>query len=117
MNARLRKLAIATPVLLIAGFGFLLQLEADSPDPEPSLGWTLTTWNDLGMHCMDEDYSVFAILPPFNTLNAELIDKSGKRVAGLSRVGSALYFPPLCRRLQWGWCVARLQRTARRHYP
>ncbi len=55
---------------------------AQSPDPEPSQGWTLTTWNDLGMHCMDEDFSIFAILPPFNTLNAELIDKNGDRVSG-----------------------------------
>jgi len=28
---------------------------------------TLVGWNDLGMHCMDADYSVFSILPPFNT--------------------------------------------------
>ncbi len=30
-------------------------------------------WNDLGMHCMDSDYSVFTLLPPFNTLNAQLV--------------------------------------------
>ena len=30
--------------------------------------WTLIGWNNLGMHCMDPDYSVFALLPPFNTL-------------------------------------------------
>ena len=29
-------------------------------------GWTLVGWNDLGMHCMDDDYSVFSILPPYN---------------------------------------------------
>jgi len=28
--------------------------------------WTVLGWNDLGMHCMDSDYSLFAILPPFN---------------------------------------------------
>lgn len=32
-------------------------------------------FNDLGMHCMDEDTSVFAILPPFNTLHAQVIRK------------------------------------------
>lgn len=42
--------------------------------------WTLTGWNNLGMHCMDDDYSVFSILPPFNTINAQLIDPQGKRV-------------------------------------
>lgn len=30
-------------------------------------------WNNLGMHCMDSDYSVFSILPPYNTINAQLI--------------------------------------------
>ncbi len=37
--------------------------------------YTLLAWNDLGMHCMDEDYSVFSILPPYNTLVAQLIKK------------------------------------------
>lgn len=33
----------------------------------------LLGWNDLGMHCMDGDTSVFSILPPFNTLRAQLV--------------------------------------------
>lgn len=41
---------------------------------------TLLGWNNLGMHCMDDDYSVFSILPPYNTINAQLIDASGKLV-------------------------------------
>ncbi len=40
--------------------------------------WTLIGWNNLGMHCMDDDYSVFTILPPFNTVNAQLINAQGK---------------------------------------
>jgi len=30
-------------------------------------------WNNLGMHCMDSDYSVFSILPPYNTIESQLI--------------------------------------------
>jgi hypothetical protein len=46
-----------------------------------SSAFTLVAWNDLGMHCMDADYSVFSILPPFNNLHAQLVDKrSGKIV-------------------------------------
>jgi hypothetical protein len=30
-------------------------------------------WNNLGMHCMDSDYSVFTVLPPYNTVEAQLI--------------------------------------------
>ncbi len=41
-------------------------------------GYTILAWNDLGMHCMDgNDYSVFSILPPYNTLHAHVI-KQGK---------------------------------------
>jgi hypothetical protein len=28
----------------------------------------ILSWNNLGMHCMDSDYSVFSILPPYNTI-------------------------------------------------
>ena len=37
-------------------------------------------WNDLGMHCMDDSYAVFSILPPYNNIHAQLIDPSGNRV-------------------------------------
>ncbi len=46
--------------------------------------WTITGWNNLGMHCMDDDYSVFSILPPFNTINVQLIDSKGKLVTNPS---------------------------------
>jgi hypothetical protein len=36
--------------------------------------------NDLGMHCVDKDFSVFSILPPFNVINAQVVgqDANGK---------------------------------------
>jgi hypothetical protein len=36
--------------------------------------------NDLGMHCVDADFSVFSILPPYNVVNAQVLrtDASGK---------------------------------------
>ncbi len=43
-------------------------------------GYKLVGWNDLGMHCMDADYSVFSILPPYNVIHAQLIDASGNLV-------------------------------------
>ena len=36
-------------------------------------GSQILGWNNLGMHCMDSDYSVFSILPPYNTIEAQLI--------------------------------------------
>jgi len=35
--------------------------------------YVIIGWNDLGMHCYDKDYSVFSILPPYNTLWAQVI--------------------------------------------
>jgi len=29
--------------------------------------------NDLGMHCIDREFSVFSILPPFNVVNAQVV--------------------------------------------
>ena len=49
-------------------------------------GYTLVGWNDLGMHCMDADYSVFSILPPYNTIHAQLIDPSGDLVTNPSGI-------------------------------
>jgi hypothetical protein len=37
--------------------------------------YIVIAWNDLGMHCMDKDYSVFSILPPFNNLHAQVVDR------------------------------------------
>jgi hypothetical protein len=33
--------------------------------------------NNLGMHCVDADFSVFSILPPFNVVNAQVVRTDG----------------------------------------
>ena len=53
----------------------------------PRGAWTLVGWNNLGMHCMDgNDYTVFSILPPYNSIYAQLIDSSGRIVNGRSGI-------------------------------
>lgn len=38
--------------------------------------YTLVAWSELGMHCMDgKDYSVFSVLPPYNTIHAQLLKR------------------------------------------
>ncbi len=37
--------------------------------------YVVIAWNDLGMHCYDDDFSVFSILPPYNTLWAQVIKR------------------------------------------
>ncbi len=61
---------LAGSCLLILGTSLILPAQGNEE-------WTLIAWNDLGMHCMDADYAVFSILPPFNTIHAQLIDPSG----------------------------------------
>jgi hypothetical protein len=40
----------------------------------PATGSTVVlAANDLGMHCMDREFSIFSILPPFNVINAQVI--------------------------------------------
>ncbi len=38
--------------------------------------YVLVAWSELGMHCMDgKDYSVFSVLPPYNTIHAQLLKR------------------------------------------
>jgi hypothetical protein len=36
-------------------------------------GYTLLAWNDLGMHCYNRDFQYLAVLPPYNSLWAQVI--------------------------------------------
>ena len=46
-------------------------------DPPPTISgdFTVLAANDLGMHCADQDYRIFSILPPYNVLNAQVLRK------------------------------------------
>jgi BACON domain-containing protein len=42
-------------------------------------GYALLAWSELGMHCLDgKDYSVFSVLPPYNTVYAKLVTKGSQ---------------------------------------
>ena len=49
--------------------------------------------NDLGMHCVDADFSVFSILPPYNVFNAQVVRRgsTGKPVVVNDSVVSIRY--------------------------
>lgn len=71
-SACLSRAALSATFLLTAlQFPFAPAAHAGGGQP------TLIGWNNLGMHCMDDDYSVFTILPPFNTIDAHFIDAAG----------------------------------------
>jgi hypothetical protein len=60
--------------LAVAGAG--LAAAAYLHTPAPSNGnYALVAVNELGMHCMQDDYPEFCILPPYNSIRAQLIQR------------------------------------------
>lgn len=52
-----------------------------------SSSYVLMAWSELGMHCMDgKDYSIFSVLPPYNTIYAKLLTKGSQPVPVTSGV-------------------------------
>ncbi len=45
--------------------------------PVSSQRMVILGYNDLGMHCMNKDFSELMVLPPANTMHAQVIDRSG----------------------------------------
>ena len=45
----------------------------DSPDETTEDRYVVLAWNDLGMHCYNRDFQDLAVLPPFNTLWAQVV--------------------------------------------
>ncbi len=47
-----------------------------TPTPTPTSGaYTVIGWNDLGMHCMNSEFKEMAILPPYNNLKVQVLQK------------------------------------------
>ncbi len=45
-------------------------------DPEAVNGnYVVVSWNDLGMHCMNQFFKVMAVLPPYNTVWAQVVKR------------------------------------------
>jgi hypothetical protein len=76
--ARRRRMLVRVAVLagLAAVFG-LVQSYAGPPVLETQLATPMVVfgYNDLGMHCMNSDFSEIMVLPPFNNLHAQVIKR------------------------------------------
>jgi hypothetical protein len=46
--------------------------------PTTQNDYIVVGWNDLGMHCMDPSFEDFAVLPPYNTLWAQVIKRGSE---------------------------------------
>ena len=58
-----------------AGTMMALALSPKPPLEDPT-DVVVFGYNDLGMHCMNDDFSELLILPPFNNLHAQVVDRS-----------------------------------------
>lgn len=47
-----------------------------TPPSPPQLKVRVVAANDLGMHCMDREFSVFSILPPYNVVHAQVVQQT-----------------------------------------
>jgi len=56
----------------LVGFWYYKVLSAPSPAP-PVDQYKVVAWNDLGMHCYNRDFQDLGVLPPYNTLWAQVI--------------------------------------------
>ena len=63
------------PFALAAG---LLVSSASAPPAGPEPGHVLLSWNDLGMHCMNESHEFISILPPYNNIYAQVIRRGSE---------------------------------------
>lgn len=63
--------------------GFLPTLAVDEQIPVWNVNFTLLAINDLGMHCGDLDTRISSILPPFNVLHAQVVQRGR---TGLPRI-------------------------------
>jgi len=64
----------------IGGIGGLNFMSFSVGLPTEERGVKVLAFNDLGMHCMNNTFSIFTILPPFNVVNAQVVgqDSDGK---------------------------------------
>lgn len=64
-----------TPTQTLALTPTLTETPTTTPPP-PVLGdYIVIGWNDLGMHCYNPDFQDLAVLPPYNTLWAQVIQR------------------------------------------
>lgn len=84
-SARAGRRTSARRLALLGVAGLALGALASGPAAGPGGGdkavstpYVVFVANDLGMHCMQQDFSEFMILPPFNTVHAQVINRQGE---------------------------------------
>lgn len=76
----IRPMLFGSALVALTAGGIVTMLAETDSAPQPAAGNRVIAWNNLGMHCMDDDFAVFSLLPPFNTIHAQVI-RNGALVA------------------------------------
>ncbi len=84
-------ISIMVPLLLAAcgggGDDSTTTTTTTTTTPDLTASHQVLAFNDLGMHCADLDYSVFTILPPYNVVHAQVIERGAEpRILDISGV-------------------------------
>jgi hypothetical protein len=66
-------LATTAVCILWAGDGNRIASAAAPPEAAAAAEYVVLSWNDLGMHCYNPRFQHLAVLPPYNTLWAQVI--------------------------------------------
>jgi hypothetical protein len=61
--------------------------------PVPGDEYVVISWNDLGMHCYNRDFQDLAVLPPYNTLWAQVIRRGDPPQLVTSGITISYNFP------------------------
>jgi len=70
-----RGLAVGSTVVSVRDSKVTIKVPVTVGSSTVSTAWIykVLATNDLGMHCVDADFSVFSILPPYNVVNAQVV--------------------------------------------
>ncbi len=67
------------PVSVFALMAIFVLSSSSPPDGEPkSSEYIVISWNDLGMHCANQDFSKVVVLPPYNNLISHIIKRGNE---------------------------------------
>ncbi len=77
MGKRERPITVSMGICLLT-VGGLLIFGCSGPANPNQKDTVVFGYNDLGMHCMNQDFSELMILPPYNNLHAQVIDRTGE---------------------------------------
>ena len=70
-----RGLAVGSTIVSVRDSKLTIKVPVTVGSSTVSTAWIykVLATNDLGMHCVDADFSVFSILPPYNVVNAQVV--------------------------------------------